>query len=440
MDIYIESEMRDAVFHDPDFVNHFLHGNEKKLDAVLEHCHTSRAYDRKAGTWKLPKKITREQRLYKPVLEILNAIKLAMHTVGNPSDPYEESSTTLFQGCWSQTIPSDEAETVGIKPDLVLFEDVDEHWESVRMAVEIKKLPGHHKAAMKQLARYARAMFAHQIHRRHLYGMMVCSTEATFVRFDRAGILYSKRIDIRKNADTFTRAFASLLMLNRADQGYDTVFETRPNEERRLEYHINLPASAFAGPSTGSNVANTEQSTRRFKVIEKLCHRKSICGRATIVLRIQEDLKSDSSNDAPGEPNLSDDETQGIKTRNQKPKKRKAQEMESSDQPMPSEYVLKMIWRDPERESEGEVLERVQGMFGLAQYVWHCDRPGPCRCSPPAEGGCTSCVDRTAQVNGLMVCNNLRDIAVEVPVDDEDGTLTNKLGEHLVVDCVALVC
>jgi hypothetical protein len=247
-------------------------------------------------------------------------------------------------------------------------------------------------------------------------------------------------MDIRRNADMFTRAFALLLMLSHADQGYDTVFETRPNEEGRLEYHINLPASAFVGPSTGFNVANTEQPTRRFKVIEKLCHQKSICRQATIVLRIQEDLKSDSLDDAPGEPNLSDDETQGIKTRNRKLKKRKAQEMESSNQPTPSEYVLKMIWRDPEHESEGEVLEQVQGVFGLAQYVWHCDRPGPCHCSPPAEGGCTSCVDRTAQVNGLMVCNNLQDIAVDVPIDDKDGMLTNKLGEHLVVDCVALVC
>jgi hypothetical protein len=142
MDIYIESEMCNAIFQDPDFVNHFLPGNEKKLDTVLEHCHASRAYDRRVGKWKLPKKITCEPRLYHPVLKILNTIKSAVHTAGNPSDPYEEPSTTLFQGRWSQTIPSDEAETAGIKPDLVLFEDVDEHWESVQMAVKIKKLPG----------------------------------------------------------------------------------------------------------------------------------------------------------------------------------------------------------------------------------------------------------------------------------------------------------
>ncbi|KAG8680995.1 hypothetical protein FRC11_001720 [Ceratobasidium sp. 423] len=63
---------------------------------------------------------------------------------------------------------------------------------------------------MKQLSRYARAVFAHQLHRRHLYAMMVCNTEATFVRFDRAGILYSHRIDLRTDSKAFTYVFAYL--------------------------------------------------------------------------------------------------------------------------------------------------------------------------------------------------------------------------------------
>jgi hypothetical protein len=430
MDIYIESEMRDAIFHDPSFVERFLSGDKTRLGAILEHCHASDAYDTDAASWRLPSSITSEPCLYQPVLDILNTIKRAVDAPSNSSDN-EESVATSFKGYWSRTIPSDEAEIAGIKPDLVLFEGPHEHWETVRMTIEIKQSPGHHKAAIKQLARYARAMFAHQIHRRHLYGMIVCGTEATFVRFDRAGILYSKRIDIRKHADVFTRAFASLLMLDRADEGYDTAFMTTPNQEGRLEYCIDLPESAFAnqtsaavaGPTNVSEPPNKNQTTRRLKVLEKLCHRKSICGRATIVLRVQEVPKPDPSDNA----------AEGVKTKSPDKKKRKAKEMEDSEQLGTTQYVLKMIWRDPQRESEGEVLERVQGMFGLAQYVWHCDRPGPCHCLSPAEGGCMTCVDRTVQVEGLMVCNNLRDIGIYVPVDDKDGTLTDVLGEYLIV-------
>lgn len=35
--------------------------------------------------------------------------------------------------------------------------------------------------------------------------------------------------------------------------------------------------------------------------------------------------------------------------------------------------MLKIIWRDQKRGSEGEVLARAKGMFGVAQYVWHYD-------------------------------------------------------------------
>jgi hypothetical protein len=425
LDVLIESEMRNAIFHDPRFVERFLTGDKDRLENILEHCRTSDAYNAETAEWRLPQNISSEPCLYQPVLNILNAIKRAVHATPDSTD--SEAVATTFKGRWSRTIPSDEAEVRGIKPDLVLFEGQHEHWESVRMTIEIKPLPEHHKAAIKQLARYARATFAHQIHRRHLYGLIVCGTEATFVRFDRAGILYSKRIDIRKNADAFTRAFASLLMLDRVDQGYDPAFTTRANAEGRLKYYIDLPKSAFssassesepvAGPSSGVKLASNQGPTQKLKVVEKLCHRKSICGRATIVLRVQEVLSLD----------LSDDKPQEAKRSKKGKNKRKAEEIEDSEQLGPAEYVLKMIWRDPQREQEGPVLERMQGMFGLAQYVWHCDVLGRCHCLSPVEG-CSTCVDRTVQIEGLMVCNNLRDIGIYVPVDDQEGAITEKLG------------
>ncbi|KAB5588779.1 CRISPR-associated endonuclease Cas9 [Ceratobasidium theobromae] len=421
MDVLIEAEMRDAILHDPKFIEHFLSGDSNLLDRVVQRCSSSEAYNQDKREWKIPAKIPQEQVLYTPVQNILNAIKHAVdHSInsdGNDiqdSSDHEDSSTnssgdpddvsiwTTFRDTSNNPIPSDDADTAGLEPDLTLFEHVTyRHWETLRMPVEIKRLAGHHKHGMKQLSRYARAVFAHQIHRRHLYGLMVCGTEATFVRFDRAGILYSRRVDVREQSEAFTRAFASLLMLDRADQGYDTAFTTELNSDGRLEYYIDLPESAFKDTKITSTAgpSNKKLGKRRLKVLEKLCHRKSIRGRATIVLRVSE---------------VGERETRG------RSGKRKVDEVDNAEGPNLKEYVLKIIWRDPKRESEGEVMEQVKGIYGLAQYVWHCDVPGRCRCSSPRGGECANCVDETVQVEELEVCDNLRDISVYVPLENKD--------------------
>ncbi|KDN41003.1 hypothetical protein RSAG8_07709, partial [Rhizoctonia solani AG-8 WAC10335] len=285
------------------------------------------------------------------------------------------------------------------------------------MPVEVKRLPGHHKAGMKQLSRYARAVFAHQLHRRHLYGMIlhrrhlygmiVCGREATFVRFDRAGILYSGRIDMLEQSGLFIRALASLLMLDRIDEGLDPAFTFKRNSNGRLIYYIDLPESEIAKPSVEStfNVKKNSTSTRnermrRFEVIEQLCHRQSICGRATIVLRIREVLGPEQQAKANG----------------------KGKSRASTVQLR--EYALKLIWRDPQRDSEGDVLEQVHGMFGLAQYAGHWDvsMPGKCRCTTPVGGRCKDpkCADKTAEVDGLEVCDRLRDISILVPNEQDE--------------------
>ncbi|CAE6506380.1 unnamed protein product [Rhizoctonia solani] len=413
MDKFIESELHNSIFHDPKFVHRFLSGNATKLDKVYKECGVLDSHYRKTDQWKLPLVIKTEKSLYDPVLHILNTIKEAVDTVNsptrttstrhpepaiynssNPPTPDDDTSGDYvpdrpeFINTSTYTIPSDRAETRLTKPDLVLFEDVEKkhrHWEHVRMPVEIKKLTGYHKAGMKQLSRYARAVFAHQLHRRHLYAMMVCNTEATFVRFDRAGILYSHRINLRTDSKAFTYAFASLLMLDRTDQGYDPAFTCRMNQDGRLDYYVNLPASAFTTQLPDAESTSDEGNrTHRFLVVDRLCRRRSICGRATIVLRI-----------------------------------RKVEEDGNEDEG--DEYILKIMWRDPERGLEGEVLRKVKGKFGLAQHVWHGDAFGKCCCSPMVDGlwKCKKCVAETARIEEPEICDKLMDIAAEVPLEDE---------------------
>ncbi|KAJ1305498.1 hypothetical protein OPQ81_000505 [Rhizoctonia solani] len=191
MDKYIESELCGAIFHDPRFLERFLSGDRARLDRIHEACQNQDDYYRINGHWKFPSKIRTEKSLYLPVQDILNTIKRAVDkdntsthaTAPSPSShgtpspnsdnsypPPSDSDLSsdyvpeqpLFVDTSKYTMPSDRAETRWIKPDLVLFEDVGEHrhWEHVRMPVEVKQQPGHQKAAMKQVSRYARAIFA----------------------------------------------------------------------------------------------------------------------------------------------------------------------------------------------------------------------------------------------------------------------------------------
>ncbi|CCO37270.1 hypothetical protein BN14_11425 [Rhizoctonia solani AG-1 IB] len=368
MELQLEDELRNVIFHDAKFIDHFLAGDNDKLTKVVKHCRKQDQQLKRKKKWSIPERVSDEKELYAPVLKVLNTIKKAVDDVhGFPEamvPSLEDVEPEVIIDNHKYPINSDLANTQLIKPDLVLFQDAQRHWENVRLPIEIKRLPGHHKVGMKQLSRYARAVFAHQLHRRHLYGLIVCGREATFVRFDRAGILYSGRIDIVEQSEVFTRAFASLLMLDRVDEGLDPAFKFSRNSKGRLVYYIDLPESEvdkLSGelPPDKELASTSSQRMRRFEVIERLCHRESICGRATIVLRIREVVERQQ-------------QTKAKKSGKGKGKGRRR----ATKKAEPREYALKLMWRDPDRDSEGDVLEKVHGMFGLAQYAGHWDVPG----------------------------------------------------------------
>ncbi|KAG8686082.1 hypothetical protein FRC08_012757, partial [Ceratobasidium sp. 394] len=199
MDRFLESEMHGAIFCDPNFVENFLTVDATRLQSVLEAC------EEDLDALRFQDHITREHQLYEPIRRVLNHIKQAVDHVPDPDQ------LDGFVDVSAEAIQSHCDDIVGIKPDLALFDGPTRHWETVRTVVEVKRQATYLKTGMKQLTRYARAVFAHQLHRRHLYGLAICKWEATFVRFDRSGILYSKPIDIRGEA--FRKAFAGLMML-----------------------------------------------------------------------------------------------------------------------------------------------------------------------------------------------------------------------------------
>ncbi|KEP51914.1 putative kinase domain protein [Rhizoctonia solani 123E] len=143
-----------------------------------------------------------------------------------------------------------------------------------------------------------------------------------------------------------------------------------------------LPVSAFTDQEpTSESTTSEDNQTHWFKVADRFCHRRNICGRATIVLPIR-----------------------GV---------------EGGD----DEHLLKTMWRDPERGQEGEVLQKVEGKLGLVQYVWDVDAFGKCRCPSKVtrQCQCTRGVVEMAQLEELEVCDKLTDIAIEVPREDEHG-------------------
>jgi hypothetical protein len=395
-----------TTYCDPNFVKKFLSGDFDALGTVLKRCQDDPAYRR------FPNNSTSEKQLYQYVFNTLNIIKMAADQAQSKDRP-----TTLVLDSSAEQIPSDDPNLSRIKPKLALFEGAVRHWETVGVPIEVMGLTTHLKMGMKLLSRCALAVFSHQLHRRHLYGLVVCGHEATFVRFDRAGILYSRLLDLRIQLEEFTQAFASLLMLDREAFGYDTTFSTRVNQDGRLEYFVDLPEYAFnilskektaavSGPSSQLGEA-LGPPTRRLKVMERLCHRKGILGRATTVLCLREVLPLLASPEQVRE---------GTKTLIQAKKKLDPQS-QKVEKIGTRDYVLKLAWRNPKHRSEGDALKRVAGVYGLAQWMWHSDVFKVCRCPGSTKELCQECVDKTPDRDGVLVCKNFTDFDIEVPED-----------------------
>ncbi|KAG9089377.1 hypothetical protein FS749_001386 [Ceratobasidium sp. UAMH 11750] len=82
------------------------------------------------------------------------------------------------------------------------------------------------------------------------------------------------------------------------------------------------------------------------------------------------------------------------------------------------------MWRDPNKTSEAKVLERLVGIYGVAQYLWHSDAFKACdaqSCERPSKGHCDVCLDRTPDRDQVLVTENLTDLNIDVPGETEGG-------------------
>ncbi|CAE6352129.1 unnamed protein product [Rhizoctonia solani] len=421
MDRSLEKETRGEIFCDPSFVQNFL--RIKK-----EHWHLLEA---ELGGLQMSQNtpdntLKAESTLYKPILEVLQSIKNAVDTFR--ATHHLGTLGTSFCDSHKAATPGDGPDIPLLKPDLVLFEEHDldrRSWETLMVPIEVKAKRTYLKVGMKLLARYARTVFAHQIHRRHLYGLVICKWAATFVRFDRSGIICSEPIDILESPEEFYRAFAGLMMLDRKAFGYDTAFTTVLTSGGRLEYYVDLPGTAF--PSNDTDCVQPspmpqrlELPTRRFKVKERLFHRKRICGQGSAILRLHEVQKC--AKEPESEISLA-----GLV----------AHSLAESQSSQPAweelsgapEYVLKIQWRDPNKRREGTMMKYCEGEFGVAQCQWYSDALlWGASCHRPGAISCDACSDATPDQEVRPV-ENLEDIDVDIA--------NEKLGkepQHVEVD------
>ncbi|KAJ1302789.1 hypothetical protein OPQ81_003096 [Rhizoctonia solani] len=406
-DLTVEEEIYGNIFHNPKFFEHFLSGPSTKLDAVLKYCRKTNVYAQRTNSWNPTSRIMRRTSSEPPLLKLLNTIVRGAHVASSTSSRASSIVPALFIDWLGETVETDmEKHEI---PEFVLFDGITRDWPGVRTIVKLMRLPGHRKMGMVHLARYAKTMFARQPHRRHIYHIMICGTEATFVRFDRAGVLYSSVVDLCKDAETFIRALASLMMLARGDEGFHPFFSLKKNADNIIVYYLDLPDGIFHSDAEPGK-------TRKFQVKKILRHGNDIVGSATTVLLLREVLESAERKINP------------MPTRGRGKRKRIETVVEEEERFDDASYVLKIVWRDPKEVKESDLYEKTDGMYGLAQHIWADDAARRCTCIGTEEE-CTTCVVEVGHIEGLEVCDVLSNLIFSKREFDPNGD--NKEGPEL---------
>ncbi|CCO33854.1 hypothetical protein BN14_07940 [Rhizoctonia solani AG-1 IB] len=95
MELQLEDELRDVIFHDPKFIDHFLAGDNDKLTKIVKHCRKQDQQLKRKKKWSIPARVSDEKELYAPVLKVLNTIKKAVDDVHGSPEALPQVSNQL---------------------------------------------------------------------------------------------------------------------------------------------------------------------------------------------------------------------------------------------------------------------------------------------------------------------------------------------------------
>ncbi|KAB5589524.1 hypothetical protein CTheo_7031 [Ceratobasidium theobromae] len=323
MELALRGEINGAVYQYNLFCEEFLKiENEEKRKTIMSTLAQTDIFNHK-GQWTIDctnlligecDEISRHN-MYDTVAAILDAINQVAFNSEN--DQFRPVRRRIVR--FSRRMDGDDPHDSSTGPD-VIQSDVDSegrrHWADVEFFTECKTNPNQLGEALMQLARYARTTFVNQIYRLHVFAIAVCGTEATFVRFDRSQILHSLPIDLSQDFQKFALAAAGLFALEPRMFGYNTDFYFWP------------PLTGQPGDHSESKELRVKIRNKRWRVVEVMCQRKCLIGRATLVLLLSR-----------------------VKNKKQR-------------------VVLKLIWRDESRTDEGESLKLFKGYPGICQCKW----------------------------------------------------------------------
>ncbi|TFK46984.1 hypothetical protein OE88DRAFT_1774025 [Heliocybe sulcata] len=125
-----------------------------------------------------------------------------------------------------------------------------------------------------QLASYAREIFVQQPTRRFVYGLLVSEQTIQLYQFDRGGVIYSSKYDIRDDAETFVQIFLAVATED--------------------EIALGLGKHIFWAPDGKCYFDPKGKMNRVYAVVtsEKPFRRAAIRGRCTTCWRVEDDQKN----------------------------------------------------------------------------------------------------------------------------------------------------
>ncbi|KAG8716172.1 hypothetical protein FRC11_007965 [Ceratobasidium sp. 423] len=275
MEVVLRMEINGAIYEYPELCNEFFHADEPHLDGVLGGIVENDILRRHNNQWFIqPGNFSTEtHEMHQWCAKLLDMI---MHAAFRPTS-FRPSAHEIMPN-WESRLVGDHQDDSVISPDIVqgiLSEKGVRHWGDLEFFAECKATSSRHhiKEALMQIARYSRALFTHQIYRRHIYSLAICGTKAIFVRISRGFIAHSPAIDFTTDAEQFIRAVAGLFTLDDHSFGYNTLFYYWPplrDEADETDRQLRIKTGNW-----------------RWVVVEILCHRMCLIGRATIVLLLR---------------------------------------------------------------------------------------------------------------------------------------------------------
>ncbi|KAG8732583.1 hypothetical protein FRC11_012489 [Ceratobasidium sp. 423] len=266
-------EIDGAVYEYSKLCDELFHTEESHVDQIMEKITNSPPLQRNAsGKWSIEcidALSPEDTQTHAACAKILDIISVAAFR----STPFRPRHETIVPGS-SSYMKGDHLDDTNTSPDVIQatlgHREDKRHWGDVEFFAECKGKCDQLGEALLQIARYARAAFTHQIYRKHIFSIAFCGTAVTFVWITRSGIIHSPPIDLKKDAEAFIRAACGLFALNDSNYGYNTHFYYWPSLADETD--------------TTDRQLRVETGNWRWIIIEILCYRLCLVGRATLVV------------------------------------------------------------------------------------------------------------------------------------------------------------